>query len=132
MQQCNPLRLAVAAMLCCLAFSVPVVAQQSAKKAADVSVKSLTDSMKLKLALTDAQYTKVYKINGDFAAKLKAVKETKDDKEVKKDKAKEVNKEWAAALKTVLTDEQYKKFDDNKKDEKKLLKKAVKNKKSAP
>lgn len=133
MQKGNPFRLLLlACMLCCLAFSTSVMAQKPVKKqSADATVKNLTDSMKLKLALTDAQYTKVYKINSDFAVKLKEVKDSKEEKEVKKDKAKAVNKEWSAALKTVLTDEQYKKFDDDKKDEKKQLKKIAKGKKSA-
>lgn len=128
MQKRNPLRFLVAACTLCCLMCTAVIAQQPAKKqTADVTVKNLTDSMKLKLALTDAQYTKVYTINGDFAAKLKAVKDSKDDKEVKKDKAKVINKEWADALKGVLTDAQYKKFDEEKKHEKKQLKKAAKN-----
>jgi len=128
MQKGNPLRfLLVACTLCCLLCTTVSAQQPAKKKAADVTVKNLTDSMKLKLTLTDAQYTKVYKINADNAEKLKAIKESKDDKEVKKDKAKAVNKEWADALKAVLTPEQYKKFDEEKKHEKKQLKKAAKN-----
>jgi uncharacterized protein YciW len=114
----------------CFTFFTAVQAQK--KPAADATVKTLTDSMKLKLALTDAQYAKVYQVNSDFAAKLKAVKATNEDKEVKKDKAKELNKEWSAALKNVLTAEQFKKFDDNKKEEKKQLKKVIKSKKATP
>jgi uncharacterized protein YciW len=113
-----------------LCFSFFTAAQAQKKAAPDVTVKTLTDSMKLKLALTDAQYAKVYQVNNDFAAKLKAVKDSKEEKEVKKEKAKELNKQWSAALKNVLTAEQFKKFDDNKKDEKKQLKKAVKGKKA--
>lgn len=112
----------------CFIFFIAVQAQK--KPAADATVKTLTDSMKLKLALTDAQYPKVYQVNSDFAAKLKAVKATNEDKEVKKEKAKALNKEWSAALKNVLTAEQFKKFDDNKKEEKKQLKKVIKSKKA--
>ncbi|BAV06519.1 hypothetical protein SAMN05421788_107183 [Filimonas lacunae] len=134
MQKGNPFRvLLLAGALCFVSAGVnTVMAQKTPKKEhVDVTVKNITDSMKLKLALTDAQYPKVYKINGDFAAKLKAVKESSDDKDTKKEKAKAVNKEWAASLKTVLTAEQYKKFDEDKKDEKKQLKKAAKSSKSA-
>lgn len=132
MQKRNPFRILLPVLLVIgMACTLSVSAQTGKKQQPDVTVKTLTDSMKLKLSLTDAQYTKVYKINGDFAAKLKAVKDSKDDKDTKKEKAKAVNKDWQAALKTVLTPDQLKKFDETKKEEKKQLKKAAKGSKSA-
>jgi len=66
----------------------------------------MADKMKKHLNLTDDQYTKIYNLNLD---QIKWKKESKTANLTKVEK-KNKKKEFKAALKSILTDDQYKKY----------------------
>ncbi|MFY0254184.1 hypothetical protein ACDQ55_09545 [Chitinophaga sp. 30R24] len=72
--------------------------------------KTMTDSMKSKLSLSDDQYSKVYNINQQFSDDMSKVKTDNGDKTAKREQARKAYEQRDAELKKVLTDDQYKMY----------------------
>lgn len=103
-------------------------AQDGTKK--DQATKAITDTMQVHLSLNDDQYKKVYDINAQFLTKLAGIKQDSGGKLAKLQKFKAADQERDAALKPVLTDDQFKKFQENKKARREEMKENYKNSKS--
>ena len=101
-----------------LLFTVNGMAQDKAVAAA----KAVTESMKEQLSLNDSQYTKVLGINHNY---LQRAIENRDSGKSKIDKAKklkELDDDRDTKLKSVLSEEQYKKYVATKTENRKKLK----------
>jgi len=103
-------------------------AQDGSRK--DQAAKAITDTMQVRLTLNDDQYKKVYDINEQFLSKLGGVKQEGGGKLAKMQKLKAADQERDAALKPVLTDEQYKKYQEFKKERRAEMKERYKESKS--
>jgi hypothetical protein len=110
-----------------LLFSIGVSAQD---KQAD-AVKAATDVMKANLKLSDAQYAKVYAANTEFLKQAKVVRNSADDSSVKSQKQKELGTQRDAALKQILTADQYTTYLNNREQAKKDIKKVIEDRKKA-
>lgn len=100
-----------AIMLIC----APSFAQDKAQhKTPEEKAKMMSDKMKTELVLNDEQYQKVQEINLDFATKTKDIKKEGTDKTAWADKIKPIEDERTAALKEVLTPEQFAKYESIK------------------
>lgn len=85
----------------------PMTAEERAQKQ--------TDRQKEELGLNDEQYEKALNINKGHAKKLETLREAgKEDREKMKADAKAIEDSREAELKAVFTDEQYKKYQQNK------------------
>lgn len=93
---------------------------QNSKK--EQGAKALTDTMKTQLSLNDDQYKQVYAINLDFISKVAAVKQDGDSKMAKFKKLKAMDEDRDAALQKILTDDQFKDFQDFKQENRKEMK----------
>jgi len=121
------------ALLLVLTFSTAAMAQdKTAERAAKI-----TDNMKTKLTLTDAQYEKVYSANLDFLNQSQKLRKSESvDKLEKSKQLKAYGEAKDAKIKAVLTPEQYTVYLANKREnktdlrsvvgEKKVIKKEVK------
>jgi hypothetical protein len=89
---------------------------------ADQKAKALTDRMKTQLTLNDDQYKSVYDINLDFVTKLGTVKEDGGGKMAKFKKLKTIDGDRDAALKKILTEQQFKDFQTHKKENREEMK----------
>lgn len=96
---------------------------------ADQKAKALTDRMKTQLTLSDDQYKQTYDINLTFVTKLSTVKEDGGGKMSKFKKLKSVDEERDAALKKVLTEQQFKDFQTQKKQNREEMKSRYKSSK---
>lgn len=96
---------------------------------ADQKAKALTDRMKTQLTLNDDQYKQAYDINLNFVTKLGGIKEDAGSKMSKFKKLKSVDEERDAALKKVLTEQQFKEFQTQKKENREEMKARYKNNK---
>lgn len=103
----------VAAFVLFFGMSQQVSAQDGSRK--DQAVKAMTDTMQVHLSLNDDQYKKVYDINEQFLTKLGGIKQESGGKLAKVQLLKAADKERDAALKPVLTDDQFKQFQVDKK-----------------
>lgn len=103
-------------------------AQDGSKK--DQVTKAITDTMQVHLSLNDDQYKKVYDINAQFMTKMAGIKQDSGGKLAKLQKFKAADQERDAALKPVLTDDQYKKYLQNKKERREEMKEKYKESKS--
>ncbi|OMP76259.1 hypothetical protein [[Flexibacter] sp. ATCC 35208] len=103
-------------------------AQDGTKK--DQAAKAITDTMQVHLSLNDDQYKKVYDINAQFLTKLAGIKQDNGGKLAKLQKFKTADQERDAALKPVLSDDQFKKFQENKKARREEMRENYKNSKS--
>ncbi|WP_343671101.1 hypothetical protein [Chitinophaga sp.] len=92
--------------------------------------KTMTDSMQVHLSLNDDQYKKVYDINTQFLTKMAGIKQAGGGKLAKLQQFKAADQERDAALKPVLTDDQFKKFQENKKAKRAEMRENYKNSKS--
>ncbi|TWV98011.1 hypothetical protein [Chitinophaga pinensis] len=99
--------------------ATPSFAQDTKK---DKAAKALTDTMRTQLSLDDTQYSKVYDINADFMDKLAGVKGDGDSKMAKFKKLKAIDEDRDKALKTVLSAEQFKSFQEFKKQNRQEMK----------
>lgn len=88
----------------------------------DERVKEMTAKQTEQLSLTPEQVPKVETINADFAKKLEAVKSDGGSKMSKFKTLKNLDKERTNSMKAILTDEQFKKFEQSKKENQKELK----------
>ena len=96
---------------------------------ADQKAKALTDRMKTQLTLNDDQYKQVYDINLDFVTKLGTVKENGGGKMAKFKSFKTIDGNRDAALKKVLTEQQFKDFQTQKKENREEMKERYKSNK---
>ena len=103
-------------------------AQDGSRK--DQATKAITDTMQVQLTLNDDQYKKVYDINEQFLTKLGGIKQEGGGKLAKLQKLKAADQERDAALKPILTDEQFKKYQEFKKERRAEMKEKYKNSKS--
>jgi hypothetical protein len=85
--------------------------------------KALTQKMKENLSLKDDQYEKVYTINLAFVNKATQVKESSGGRLGKARKLKDADGERDKMMKGVLTEEQYKKYKEQKAENRKEMKK---------
>ena len=85
--------------------------------------KSLTERMKQNLSLKDDQYEKAYTINLAFVNKATQVKESSGGRLGKARKLKDADGERDKMMKGVLTEEQYKKYKEQKSENRKEMKK---------
>jgi len=92
------------------------------------AAKMLTDTMKTQLSLNDDQYKQVYDINLDFISKLSAAKQDAGVKMAKFRKMKEADRDRDATMKKILTDDQFKSYQEHKQENKKELKDRYRNK----
>lgn len=104
--------LAAMLVLGSLFFVLPVNAQSS--KTPEERAKMLTDKMKEKLTLTDAQYQSVYDINLKYAQKSDELMKGSEDKQAKMQEFKSLQESKDKELKAVLTADQDKKYDEIK------------------
>ena len=102
-----------------LSFSVLHAQDKSNEERA----KMLTEKMKSDLTLSDAQYEKAYTINLAFINKMTQLKNSGGGRLAKARKLKDADGERDKMLKGVLTDEQYKKYKDQKSSNREELKK---------
>jgi hypothetical protein len=89
---------------------------------ADQKAKALTERMKTQLTLNDDQYKQVYDINLDFVTKLGTVKEEGGSKMSKFKALKTIDGDRDAALKKILTAQQFKDFQTHKKENREEMK----------
>lgn len=87
--------------------------------------KALTERMKENLTLKDDQYEKVYTINLAFMNKAMQVRNSGGGRLGKARKLKEADGERDKMLKGVLTEEQFKKFKEQKSENRKEMKKRM-------
>jgi len=110
-------------LLCLVTLAMPSFAQDTKK---DKAAKALTDTMRTQLSLDDAQYSKVYDINADFMGKLAGMKGSSDSKMAKFKKLKAIDEDRDNALKAVLSAEQFKSFQEFKKQNRQEMKARLK------
>jgi len=91
-------------------------------KRMEVRTIQMADSLKSRLTLTDAQYSKVLEITKKFGAGIVASRNPSDTKEQKATKLNGLAEQRAQALKAVLTKEQYAIFESYRKQEMKEFK----------
>ncbi|SFW89631.1 hypothetical protein [Chitinophaga sancti] len=103
-------------------------AQDGSRK--DQATKAITDTMQVHLSLNDDQYKKVYDINAQFLTKLGSIKQDGGGKLAKFQKLKSADQERDAALKPVLSDDQFKKYQEFKKARREEMRENYKNSKS--
>lgn len=84
--------------------------------------KTVTDSMKVKLSLTDDQYKKVYEANLGFMSELKEGRKAEGSKEDKMKRRKELDTQRDERMKAVLTPQQFAAFQENKKENRQRMK----------
>lgn len=94
-------------------------------KSNEERAKMLTESMKKNLVLADDQYEKVYVINLAFINKATQVRNSGGGRLSKARKLKSVDGERDKLLKGVLTEEQYKKFREQKSQNRQEMKKSM-------
>lgn len=118
----------VALFVLLFAMCQGVFAQDGSRK--DQATKAMTDTMQARLSLNDDQYKKVYDINAQFLSKLGSIKQQGGGKLAKLKNLKAADQERDAALKPVLSDDQFKKFQEYKKERREEMKENYKNNKS--
>lgn len=109
----------------CAGFTA--VQAQDAEKGA--RAKRMTDSMTVQLSLTEDQVPKVQTINEEFAGKAATIRSEGGGKLDKLKKLKAANNDRDKALKAVLTEEQFKEYKANKKENKAAAKEQYKKRK---
>jgi hypothetical protein len=98
--------------LCCAGF-VQVKAQHTDKKQI---AQRITDTMTVRLSLSNEQIPKVLTINETFTGQAAVIKGEGDGKLAKLKKLKAIDKERDESLKGVLTGAQFKKYLEQKKE----------------
>lgn len=106
--------------------AAPLYAQD---KSNEERAKSLTENMKQNLSLNDDQYEKAYTINLAFVNKATQVRNSGGGRLAKMRKLKDADGERDKMLKGVLNDEQYKKFKEQKSENRQEMKKRMKDRK---
>ncbi|NMH27799.1 hypothetical protein [Flavobacterium silvaticum] len=101
-------------------------AQQNTSAAAS----ALTQKMKAYIGFNEALTPKVQEINEAFITKAAAVKNSPEARKEKMSDVKEADKERTAALKAIFSDEEFRKFQEFKKENRQELKKTVSKRKT--
>ena len=114
-------------LLSLLILSVQSVYAQ--EKSNEERAKTLTEKMKGNLSLQDEQYGKVYTINLAFVNKATQVRNSGGGRLGKARKLKDADGERDKMLKGVLTGEQYKKYKEQKAENRKEMKKRLEERK---
>lgn len=104
--------LTLAIIMGCAVFSA--VQAQDAKKG--IMAKRMTDSMTVQLGLTGEQASKVLAINEEFASKATIIRNENASKPDRVKKLKAANGDRNKALKAVLTEDQFKTYKANRKE----------------
>ena len=100
-------------------FSAGAFAQE---RTTEEKAKEITEKMKADLSLSGSQPDRVYAINYDFVQKVEKGKAEEASRRDKLKKLKALDEERDAALKEVLTSEQFEKFESGKKEKRQKLK----------
>jgi hypothetical protein len=108
-------------LLSVIAMLFVTVAANAQDKAAE-RAKTVTDSMKVKLSLTDDQYKKVYEANLGFISQMKEGRNAEATKEERVKLRKEMAAQRDERLKAVLTPEQFTAFKADKKENRQRIK----------
>lgn len=112
-----------------LFFSCEGIGQEGEIKGApEERAVKLTEKMKTRLVLTDAQYNKVYDINLKYARKNTDIMNGDGGKLAKIKSLKSTNEAKSKEMKVVLTQEQFEKYEEMQEELKSEAKKAFKNK----
>jgi DNA gyrase/topoisomerase IV subunit B len=90
-----------------------------------------TSRLKANLKLSDVQYAKVYAANTEFLKQAKVIRNSADDSSVKSQKQKDLGNQRDAALKQILTADQYTTYLNNREQAKKDIKKVIEDRKKA-
>jgi len=106
-----------------IAFANHSQAQQEKSEFA----KAITDSLKSQVGLSDEQYPKVLAVNESFVAKSQQIKSEGGSKIAMLKKMRAAGEERKTSLKALLTDEQYKKFEEHQEENKKMIKEHFQN-----
>lgn len=112
------------------AFAIMLLftANMSAQAKGAEAAKAVTNNMKDELMLNDGQYTKVYAVNLDFMEKAMENRDSGKTKVEKAKRLKALDDERDTKLKSVLSDDQYKKYVANKAENRKKLREHLKEK----
>lgn len=113
----------VALLILCSAGMMKASAQSTDKKQ---FAQRLTDSMTVQLSLTGDQIPKVQAVNETFVTKGAAIKAEGGGKLEKLKKAKAISKERDEALKGILTTDQFKAYEEHKKENREEMKERFK------
>ena len=108
-------------MVCGMCLSANLNAQQT--KSPEDRAKAITDEMKSKLNLNDDQFKKVSDVNLKYAKERNDIFSGSGDKKSKEDKMKTSFDSEKNDMKSILTSDQYKKYEDMLKEMKKEAKK---------
>lgn len=108
-----------------LLFTLNAAAQD--KKGAEAA-RAVTNNMKEDLSLNDGQYTQVYAVNLNFMEKAIENRDSGKSKIEKAKRLKALDDERDTKLKSVLSDDQYKKYLANKAENRKKLREHLKEK----
>ena len=101
-------------------FSFSIFAQE---KTNEQMAEEMTKHMKSQIDFNDENYDKIYKINLDFVSQTAELKSDNQMGKIEKvKKLKELDENRDKQLKGVLTEEEYKKFQNNKSENKKTMK----------
>jgi Spy/CpxP family protein refolding chaperone len=92
-------------------------------KSNEERAKMLTENMKKNLSLTEDQYEKAYTINLAFVSKVSQIRDSGGGRLGKARKLKSADGDRDKMLKGVLTEEQYKKFKEQKAENREEMKK---------
>lgn len=111
------LQIVFGAVVMLLLFTVNASAQTKGAEGA----RAVTNYMKNELSLNDSQYTKVYAVNLEYLQKAIENKESGKNKVEKAKKLKSLDDERDNKLKSVLSDDQFKKYIANKAENRKKL-----------
>ena len=114
----NAMRTFLLSAMAMLFFTVAANAQDKMAERA----KTVTDSMKVKLSLTDDQYKKVYEANLGFISQMKEGRKAEGTKEDKIKRRKEMATQRDERLKAILTPEQFAAFQADRKENRQLKK----------
>jgi flagellar basal body-associated protein FliL len=112
-------------------FLVAAGHSQAGAKTPEDRAKALTEKMKTELTLADDQYSKVYDVNLKYAVKNEAIMKSVDSRMSKFKAIRAANIDKTGELKSMLTEDQFKKYREMQKELKEEAKDAYKNKKGA-
>lgn len=106
-------------------FLLPVAHAQEGSTP-EQRAKTLTEKMKTELTLTDSQYDKVYEVNLKYAVKNQEILKGSGNKLSKFKSLKSTNEDKSDEMKNLLTEEQYKKYEELQKEQRQEAKKNFK------
>ncbi len=96
-------------------------AQNFTPPPAEERAKNQTERLNKLVKLNDDQKTKVQAINLDLAKKMDAAMKNRDDRDAMRTKMQEIETERDQKYKEILTEDQFKKYTDNKAEREKQM-----------